>query len=127
MIFVDTNFFLRFLLSDNKEQFEEVKTLFSQAAQGRVKLFTSIIVYFEIYWVLSSFYKQNKQDTVDTLEQILEMKFIFLEEQETLEIALKMFADSNLSLEDCYNLAFAKSRKAKAFKTFDRTLTKYFP
>ncbi len=127
MIFVDTNFFLRFLLADNKEQFEEVKNLFSQAAEGRIKLFTSIVVYFEIYWVLSSFYKQNKLDTASTLEQILEMKFIFLEEKEVLEIALKMFADSNLSLEDCFNLAFAKSKKAKAFKTFDPKLTKYFP
>ncbi|HEY4694723.1 MAG TPA: PIN domain-containing protein [Candidatus Nanoarchaeia archaeon] len=126
MIFVDTNFFLRFLLADNKGQFQEVKSLFSQAAEGRVKLFTSIIVYFEIYWVLSSFYKQNKPDTASTLEQILEMEFIFLEEHEILKTALKMFAGSNLSLEDCYNLAFAKSKKARSFKTFDKRLAKYF-
>ena len=126
MIFVDTNYFLRFLLADNKEQFEEVKSLFGQAAEGRVKLFTSIIVYFEIYWVLSSFYKQNKIDTLNTLEKILEMEFVFLEEHEILGDALKIFANSNLSLEDCYNLAFAKSRSAKVFKTFDKKLSKYF-
>lgn len=126
MIFIDTNFFLRFLLADNKEQFEEVKSLFSQAAEGRVKLFTSIIVYFEIYWVLSSFYKQNKSDTASTLEKILEMEFIFLEEHEILINALKIFIVSNLSLEDCYNLPFSKSKGAKSFKTFDRKLAKYF-
>ena len=126
MIFVDTNYFLRFLLADNKEQFQEVKTLFSQAAEGRAKLFTSIVVYFEIYWVLSSFYKQDKSETAKTLQQLLEMDFISLEEHEILENALGIFTGSNLSLEDCYNLAFAKSRKAKAFKTFDRKLAKYF-
>ena len=127
MIFVDTNFFLRFLLADNKGPFEEVKTLFGQAAEGKVNLFTSVIVYFEIYWVLSSFYKQNRAGVANTLEKILEMKFIFFKEQEILESALKMFVARNLSLEDCYNLAFAKSNKAKDFKTFDRKLTKYFP
>ena len=126
MIFVDTNYFLRFFLADSEEQFREVKSLFNQAAEGRVKLFTSIIVYFEIYWVLSSFYKQNKASITTTLEQILEMEFISLEEQEVLEVALKIFAGSNLSLEDCYNLAFAKSRSAKVFKTFDKKLSKYF-
>src|SRR3990172_8569866 len=84
MIFVDTNYFLRFLLADNKEQFHEVKPLFGQAAEGRVKLFTSIVVYFEIYWVLSSFYKQDKSETAKTLQQLLEMDFISLEEHEIL-------------------------------------------
>ncbi len=126
MIFVDTNYFLRFLLADNQEQSMEVKALFNKAAEGRIKLFTSIVVYFEIYWVLSSFYKQNKASAAITLEKILEMEFIFLEEREIFENALKIFGSSNLSLEDCYNLAFAKSRKATSFKTFDRKLGKYF-
>ena len=57
MIFIDTNYFLRFLLKDNEKQFIEVKKLFEKAILGEIDLYTSLIVIFEIYWVLSSFYK----------------------------------------------------------------------
>ena len=43
MIFVDTNYFLRFLLKDNKLQHRKAKQLMLDSAQGKLKLFTSII------------------------------------------------------------------------------------
>lgn len=35
MIFVDTNYFLRFLLKDNQAQYLQAKELFLSAAQGK--------------------------------------------------------------------------------------------
>ena len=95
MIFVDTNYFLRFLLKDNKPQHLEAKQLMLGGATGKLKLFTSTIVFFEIYWVLTSYYGKNKTELVDTLK-------------------------------DCYNLIYAKSHNAKAFKTFDLKLGRIF-
>jgi len=60
MIFVDTNYFLRFLLKDIGKQHQKAKKLFEKAASGEIKLFTSMIVFFEIYWVLFSFYKRRR-------------------------------------------------------------------
>ena len=51
MIFVDTNYFVRFLLRDVELQFGKARKLFEDAADGRKVLFTSTIVIFEIYWL----------------------------------------------------------------------------
>ena len=126
MIFVDTNFFLRFLLKDTDEQYQEAKKLFLEGAQGKVSLITSTIVFFEIYWVLSSFYKRQKPQLISLLTKILALTFITLEERSILTESLKFFKEKNLNLEDCYNLSYAKFQKVESFKTFDAKLAKIF-
>jgi len=127
MIFVDTNYFLRFLLKDVEKEFRQAGELIRSGAEGKTQLFTSTIVFFEIYWVLSSYYGKNKVQLLNTLEQIIGLEFIFLAERLILQDSLKLFSASNLSLEDCYNLSYAKARKAEGFKTFDKKLAKFFP
>lgn len=126
MIFVDTNYFLRFLLRDVRNQHEEAKELFLNAADGKLKLTTSTIVFFEVYWVLNSYYEKSKLELLEILNKLLKLQFILLNEREILEESLKIFKKSNLSIEDCYNLSFAKSNNIKIFKTFDKKLLKEF-
>lgn len=126
MTFVDTNYFLRFLLGDNISQQEETKQIFLQAAEGKIELFTSLVVVFEIYWVLSSFYQRQKEEISKTLTDILNLEFIVLEEKEILRKAILFYKESNFDLEDSFNLTFAQFKKAKAFKTFDTKLQKVF-
>jgi len=126
MIFVDTNYFLRFLLKDVERQYLEVKKLMIAAAQGEKELFTSTIVFFELYWVLSSYYGKNKSQLASTLRNFLDLEFIRLEERSTLKEAIVIFESTPLSLEDAYNVVFAKERGGREFKTFDKKLQKYF-
>ncbi|TSC96508.1 MAG: PilT protein [Candidatus Berkelbacteria bacterium Licking1014_2] len=107
MTFVDTNYFLRFLLADIDRQHQEAKKLFLDGAAGRIKLASSTIVFFEIYWVLSSYYHKKKEEIVPALQDILRLAF-----------------RNNLNLEDCYNLCFAKNWQVKDFRTFDAALAK---
>ncbi len=127
MIFVDTNYFLRFLLNDISEQHEKAKDLFLSGSEGKVDLVTSTIVFFEIYWVLSSYYAKEKPEIVKVLEKILKLTFIELKERELLLNSLKLFEKTNFDLEDCFNLYYAKLQKADSFKTFDKKLEKEFP
>lgn len=122
MIFVDTNYFLRFLLKDNNKQHQQAKAVFEQAAVGEIKLFTSVIVFFEIYWVLSSFYNKKKQELVDILHDVLSLSFIRFENPEILSKALKFYQESKLDLEDSYNVIYAKQQNAEDFKTFDQKI-----
>lgn len=102
------------------------KQLFQNGALGKIKLITSIIVFFEIYWVLSSFYKKRKGKLVELLENILKMTFIKLAEREQLQRSLEIFSKENLDLEDAFNLVYAKEERASGFATFDQKLTKKF-
>ncbi|HUD45031.1 MAG TPA: PIN domain-containing protein [Patescibacteria group bacterium] len=126
MNFIDTNYFLRFLLNDISEQHKTVKELFLSASEGKVALTTSTIVFFEIYWVLGSYYEKEKTEIVEALKNILKLTFIEIEERQILLNSIKLFEKTNLDLEDCYNLYFAKAKKVKLFKTFDKKLDREF-
>jgi len=126
MTFVDTNYFLRFLLADNLAQHQKAKELFLLAAEGKKKLFTSLVVFFEIYWVLTSFYEKNKSEVAQILNNILKIEFLGIESKEILKEALNIYKKTSLDLEDAYNIVYAKSKKASEFKTFDKNLLKFF-
>lgn len=125
-MFIDTNYFLRFLIRDIEHQHEEVKNLFLDASEGKEKLISSTIVFFEIYWVLFSLYNKTKDELIEALQKILKLTFIELQEREILVNSLMLFQKTNFDLEDCYNLSYAKSQKIQSFKTFDKKLEKEF-
>jgi predicted nucleic-acid-binding protein len=122
--FIDTNYFLRFLLKDDEKQFNIVYSLFQKGISGEIELFTSVVVFFEIYWVLSSFYKKKKNKIIEFLKNILKLTFIDFENKIILDEAIIFFQKFNLDLEDCYNLSYAKLKKANEFNTFDKILNK---
>lgn len=126
MIFVDTNYFLRFLLRDNETQHKQVRQLFESGARSEAELVTSVIVFFEIYWVLRSFYGKQKEEISTILNGLLDMKFIDFENETLLHKAIQRFGQSGVSLPDAYNLEYAKRHKAAAFATFDEKLAKLF-
>lgn len=126
MIFVDTNYFLRFLLTDVSDQHTKAKELILAGSHGEKDLFTSLLVMFEIYWVLSSFYQKDKPEISNALQNLLDLQFIDIESRDLLSSSLKIYSNSNLDLEDAYNLVYAKSRKAKSLATFDIDLQKMF-
>ena len=126
MTFIDTNYFLRFLIMDQVKQFSQVRKLFDQGAKGEIDLFSSEVVFFELYWVLHSFYRYSKEQLVLSLTQILEMSFIKFDNSDRLIRTLELFKIHNLDLEDCYNLVFATENQAKNFASFDVKLQKIF-
>ena len=111
MVFVDTNYFLRFLLADVDAQHLKTKELFKKGLTREVELITSVIVFFEIYWVLSSFYGKKKEALVVILEDLLKMSFIKWEERQRLVKSVEIFRESGIDLEDSYNLVFSKEKK----------------
>ena len=126
MIFVDTNYFLRFLLNDVSSQHSLAKVLFQDAAIGKVSLFTSVVVIFEIYWVLVSVYGKKRGQISLVLDNLLDMSFIDFEHHLLLKRSIPLYKNTTLGLVDAFNLLYAKSFGAKDFKTFDLKLAKKF-
>ena len=124
MIFVDTNYFLAWLLPERDEQHRQAKELFKAAAGGEKKLYSSAIVFFEIYWVLTSFYGKGKPEVVKILQDLLRLGFVKWENQLLLSAALEYFSRSNLDLEDSYNLALIRNKKIKMVKSFDKQFSR---
>lgn len=110
--FVDTNYFLRLLIQDNNKQFKTAYSFFKKASEYQIKALTSTVVIFEIFWVLSSFYKKQKNHVVVLLEKILQMDFVEIEHRQTLTEALELYSKHSLDFEDCYYIIFAKNLSA---------------
>lgn len=125
MVFIDTNYLIRFLIRDVESQYESAKKLFEKGLKEEIKLFSSVIVFFEIFWVFSSFYKKSKKEVVGILKKVLSLSFIDFENREILEKSLYMYVEKPIELEDCYNIVFSKMKKCKKFATFDKKIKKY--
>ncbi|RLC34657.1 hypothetical protein DRH14_02425 [Candidatus Shapirobacteria bacterium] len=126
MIFVDTIYFLRFFLKDNQKQFQTAKKLFQQAVTGQLKLFTSIIVFFEVYWVLKGVFGDKDPKVFSILSLILQMSFIQIPQRDILQQSLKNIDFYNFDMEDAYNAIYALKNKTTKIKTFDKKLLKKF-
>lgn len=120
-VFVDTNYFLRFLKKDNISQYKLAEKLFLDAVLNRVELKSSIVVFFEIYWVLKKFYDVNKKDLKSSLLGVLELKVAYSKEK-LLKLAVKNMEKFNYDLEDAFNFYSAKEMEVDEFVTFDRKL-----
>jgi len=125
MIFVDTNYFLRYLRNDIPEQSKIADKLFLDAANGKKNIFTSLVVFFEVYWVVSRSYVYSKDKILEVLRGILAMGFMVLDEKELLKKALDIYEKTSLELEDCYNIVYSEESGAKQFATFDKKLGNY--
>ena len=61
---IDTNFILRYLLADNKEQYKKSKAVFDQVREGKIIIHLEQAVFVEVIFVLSSFYETPKERIV---------------------------------------------------------------
>lgn len=121
MIFVDTNYFIRLLIQDDVSNMEKASKLFLDAANGRVELQSSVVVFFEIYWLLKTFYGQKKSTLQDRLLRLLKLK-VNWELNDLLAGAVKLMSKLNYDLEDAYHLVWAKASGVKEIASFDKKL-----
>ena len=124
MIFVDTNYFVRFFVNGETEQGKLVKKLFEEGASKRAELSSSSVVFFEIYWLMKSIYGKKKDGLFAILRDILAMSFIKWESGKILTEAVELMKKTNYDLEDAYNLIYAKSVGSDELASFDSKLQK---
>ena len=122
MIFVDTNYFLRYLIDDGSEQHSKVVDFFEKESKNKKSLATSVLVFFEIFWTITSFYKKTNLEAIEIMKRLLEMVFVRFEEKEILEKATARATKTAISLEDCFNLEWAKANRITKVASFDRKL-----
>ena len=123
--FVDSNYFVRLLQGDIPEQQAEAARFFHRAATGKLNAYTSALVFFEVYWVISRSYSVEKERCIVLLQGILDMSFLRIEERDLLEESLSLFGESSVQLQDCYNLLYARKRSGDGhLATFDKALLK---
>ena len=121
-VFLDTNVWLRFLVGDQKEQYETCKKLIALNEEGKLKIYTSTIVLLEIIYTLSSFYRVRKKTVISDIKAILSARNLTLIEKTNFKKALSFYQRYNIKLADC--LIASQLPKDVALCTYDQDFRK---
>jgi len=116
---LDTNVLVRYLVADDKKQFEIAKHLI-ESVIGQESLFVPIFVSIELEWVLRSRYEFSKELILSTFSRLLESREIQFQDESSVEVALSLYTDHNVDFADCFHIAIAYSNNAAPLMTFDR-------
>ncbi|AEF81716.1 PIN domain-containing protein [Leadbettera azotonutricia] len=116
--FVDSNVFLRYFNKDEPKHSAAAADLFKKAKDGKVCLFCGPPVFFEIAWVLRSFYKQANNDILDTLESILSIQGLKIFDIEYVSAAIALAREKNRGFADSY-IAVTALNKNMGIATFN--------
>ena len=106
--FVDSNIFLRYYSRDDEHQSAQAEEFFLRAREGKIEIFCGPSVFFEVAWVLKTFYGQPDATILDTLESMLSIPNFTVFDAEyvikAIELARKKscgFADSYITVVAC--------------------------
>ena len=121
--FVDSNIIIRFIVKDDPAMYQVSKKFFTQIRDKEKKGLVSILVFQEVVWVLSHYYKLKRWEVVDSLQELilLEKINIFDPKKEQILDLLKYYGQSNLDLVDIYLHLEAKKANGQLM-SFDEQL-----
>jgi predicted nucleic-acid-binding protein len=119
MIGLDTNVLVRYLTFDDPEETTKaVELIDSLSVEARG--FLSLVVLVESVWVLESFYRFSKDETIATLDWLLRSKELLVEQADTVWQSLREFKTNRAGFADCLIAHCATEAGCRHTMTFDR-------
>jgi predicted nucleic-acid-binding protein len=117
--FVDSNVFLRFYTADDKRQQAAAQEFFFKARDGEIELFCGPPVFFEVAWVLRSYYKISNVDILEMLESMLTIPNLYVYDSDYVKQAIFLARENKQSYADAYIAVTAKIEQV-GVATFNR-------
>lgn len=119
MLGIDTNVLVRFLVRDDRAQFEKARQLIEQEVSAGNQIVINQLVLLETEWVLRSRYGLTKQQMMETISALLDAHDVHFEDEPAVEEALFVWRDVNADFADC--LIGARNRRlgCRATASFD--------
>lgn len=109
--FIDTNIFLRTLVKENEKTFKESVGILKLIKNNKIQACTCNLVFAEVDWVLEKLYKFSKQQAIEALEGILELKNLKIFDTANFLFGLNLYKNNNAKFIDCLiaaNCLFSK-------------------
>jgi predicted nucleic-acid-binding protein len=125
MIAIDTNVLVRFLVGDDEKQSEKVYKIFKDTETKKSQVYVPLLVILEVIWVLESAYEIDREDIINSLDQLILMPIF---EFEKLSVIQNLIPDAKTSNFDLSDLLIAHSSDYAGCKmviTFDKRASKH--
>ena len=118
--FVDSNVFLRYYSHDDKQQSAQAEEFFLRAKRGEIEIFCGPPVFFEVAWVLKTFYGQPNATILDTLESMLSIPNFTVFDAEYIIKAIELARKKSCGFADSY-IAVVALEQNLGIATFNET------
>lgn len=123
--FIDSNIFLRTLIKEDEKSFRDCYRLLKLVQEKKIKTFTSSLILAEINWVLESFYKFRKSDTVEALKSVLNLRGLKIINKLNPDLAIGIFQNLNVKFIDALIASSPQIfKKEVAIISYDRDFDK---
>ena len=115
----DTNIVVRIVVKDDEAQERQAKRIWRDALAGG-GVFLPKVVVVETVWVLRSAYRFEANTIAETLQNLLDIEGLTVEDEDQVRRSLALFERGNADLADYLILESGRSAQALPVKTFDR-------
>jgi predicted nucleic-acid-binding protein len=119
MLGVDTNVLVRYLIKDDRLQYEKARRLIDREVSKGEPVLISMLVLLETEWVLRSRYDLGKAEIVTAFSALLDTADLAFEDEPSVEHALYSWKDSVADFADCLIEARNRRLGCSATATFD--------
>jgi len=125
LFFVDTNIFLRIFVKEDEKTYKDCLNFLKLVSAKKIKAYISTIVIMEINFVLTSFYKFQKENTAQALRSIISTPGLKIIDDLDISHALELYTNSNIKFMDCLIASSSLLQKNKAcIITYDKDFEK---
>ena len=121
---VATNVLVRFLVRDDDRQADQVYRSFKKAETEKTVFFVPLLVVLETLWVLESVYEISRQESVDSIGELLLMPILQFETPSVLVEFVAAARETSLDLTDLLIAHSARRSGCEGVVTFDRRAAK---
>ena len=119
MLGVDTNVLIRYLVRDDRSQYERARRLINREVGSGEPMLVSLLVLLEAEWVLRSRYQLAKSEILAAFSALLEAAELAFEDEPSVEQAIYSWKDSVAEFADCLIAARNRRLGCRATATFD--------
>ncbi len=117
---IDTNILVRFLVSDDDQQAQQVYRLFKKAETQKTEFFVPLVVVLELIWVLESAYGIVREEILESIGDLLLMPILQFEHVVTLQQFILTAQGTRYDLSDLLIGQVAKDQGCQGVLTFDK-------
>lgn len=124
MRYIDTNVFLQFLVAGRGEVSDNLINFFSKLQKGEEKVFCLDIIFFQVIFVLKSFYKVDKEEIIDKMLVLLSFEGLCMKDKRVMERTLEIWKNHSGDIVDCCIAANMEKSREKEIMSYDKKIEK---
>lgn len=118
--FLDTNILLRHFLQDHLVQSAKATKFLLEVEQGKIRVYTSDLVIFEVVFTLQRTYYLAKNKIQGAILPLLELPGIKLSGKRIYKRVFALYIEKNLPFADAFYIALMEKLKINQIISFDK-------